>query len=184
MSYYMKSTPVSVAESKSNECEGLKWDPSESGSGSGEFVEVKLVPESESAPEQKQKQRQKPLSKSNPKSRGWRRFAGVFLTLLSCVTLSLMALVTKVLKEYHPFTLSFWRYFGSGVPSFFIVLWYIYWKKEQILAPLWPEATPASSSYSVQKSADRDRDQDWRANLSGILVRILNSGFFRSSFEF
>src|SRR5690348_4524862 len=56
---------------------------------------------------------------------GWRRFIGICLSLVSCITLSLMALIAKVLKPYHPSTLTFWRYMGSTVPAIPIILWFV-----------------------------------------------------------
>ena len=45
---------------------------------------------------------------------GWRRYIGIVFMLLACLTLSLVALIVKLLnKGYHPITLTFWRYTGQ-----------------------------------------------------------------------
>ena len=53
---------------------------------------------------------------SSKEKRGWKRFAGILLALLTGICFTVSNLIVKYLKNHHPVNLSFWRYFGFIIP--------------------------------------------------------------------
>lgn len=69
----------------------------------------------------------------------YRKYIGIFLTLLSGLLYSLAALLVKLLKDdYHPFMISIWRFQGVFAPSILLVLYRVGIMKQPDFRPVWP----------------------------------------------
>jgi hypothetical protein len=48
--------------------------------------------------------------------KGWKRFAGILFGLSAGICFTVSNLIVKILSDFHPVNLSFWRYLGYLIP--------------------------------------------------------------------
>lgn len=74
---------------------------------------------------------------------GWRRYIGIILGITSSMLFALTILIVKLLaKDYHPYSVSFWRFQGVLLPTFPIVIYYRLVKKQKIFDMVCPPNAP------------------------------------------
>lgn len=61
------------------------------------------------------------------------KYVGIFLALFASICMSLVTLVVKYMDNYHPVSKVIWRLQGVLLPSFLIVLYVKYYKKQALI---------------------------------------------------
>lgn len=75
---------------------------------------------------------------SSDLNKGYKKYIGFALTLLSGLLYSLAALIAKLLNDYHPFLISVWRFQGVLFPCVIVILFKIYVQKKYVFDSIWP----------------------------------------------
>jgi len=73
---------------------------------------------------------------------GWKRYIGIILAIMSSVVFALGVLIVKSLPQYHPYSVSFWRFQGVLLPTLPILFYYRFVKKEPIFDSVCPATAP------------------------------------------
>jgi drug/metabolite transporter (DMT)-like permease len=76
-------------------------------------------------------------------------FKGILLALLSTFTYSLSTVLLKILinrSNYHPFTVSVWRFQGMVIPSIFILARHLFVNRKNKKGTIWNSIFPVTNS--------------------------------------
>ncbi|ODN00876.1 Solute carrier family 35 member G1 [Orchesella cincta] len=73
---------------------------------------------------------------------GWKRYIGIILAIMSSMVFALGVLIVKSLPQYHPYSVSFWRFQGVLLPTLPMVFYYRFVKKEPIFDSICPATAP------------------------------------------
>ncbi|CAL8125727.1 unnamed protein product [Orchesella dallaii] len=73
---------------------------------------------------------------------GWKRYIGIILAIMSSMVFALGILIVKLLPQYHPYSVSFWRFQGVLLPTIPLVFYFRLVKKEPIFSSICPATAP------------------------------------------
>lgn len=74
---------------------------------------------------------------------GWMRYIGIILAITSSMLFALCILIVKLLaNDYHPYSVTFWRFQGVLLPSLLISFYYRVFKKQPIFNMVCPVRSP------------------------------------------
>ena len=84
---------------------------------------------------------EKDEKKKKPRT-GWRRYLGIILAVSSSALFALCILIVKSLPEYHPYSVSLWRFQGILLPAIPVAFYCRVIKKEKIFDRILPITAP------------------------------------------
>lgn len=73
---------------------------------------------------------------------GWKRYLGILMAISSSMVFALCILIVKSLPQYHPFSVSFWRFQGVLIPSIPMAIYFRCVKKQKIFDLICPLNAP------------------------------------------